>query len=94
MGNPEITVSISLSMGFPGSLAGKESTFNVGNRGLILGMAWQPAPVFLPGEFHGILGARQATVCGLAKSQTELCDSAQHRSLFVGHFLFLLPMMV
>ena len=30
---------------------------------------WQPAPVFLPGEFHG-RGAWQATVHRIAKSQT------------------------
>ena len=44
-------------MGFPGGLDGKESTCNVGDLGLIpeLGRspwrrAWQPTPVFLPGE--------------------------------------------
>ena len=30
---------------------------------------WQPSPVLLPGEFHG-----QATVHGVAKSQTRLSD--------------------
>ena len=42
MGNPEITVFISLSMGFPGSSAGKESACNVGDLGLILGLERSP----------------------------------------------------
>ena len=47
-------------MGFPGSLAGKESTCNAGDPRWIPGLgrspgggAWQPTPVFLPGKFHG-----------------------------------------
>ena len=39
---------------------------------------WQPTPVFLPGEFLGNFmdrGAWQATVHGVAKSQTQLSDS-------------------
>ena len=47
-------------MGFPGSLAGKESTCNAGDPRWIPGSgrspgggAWQPTPVFLPGKFHG-----------------------------------------
>ena len=53
--------SLSLSrpcMGFPGGSAGKESTRNVGDLGLIpaLGRFPEegelPTPVFWPGEFH------------------------------------------
>ena len=48
-------------VGFPGGLDGKESIFNVGESGLILGSGrkipgeWNgyPLPVFLPREFHG-----------------------------------------
>jgi len=47
-------------MGFPGGSDGKESICNVGDLGSIPGLgkspwrrAWQPTPVFLPGEFHG-----------------------------------------
>ena len=50
--------------GFPGGSEGKESAYNAGDLGLILGLgrspgkipgnpwrrAWQPTPVFLPGE--------------------------------------------
>ena len=52
------------SMGFPGSSVGEKSTCNAGDTGdmgLIPGecgkipwrRAWQPTPVFLPGESHG-----------------------------------------
>ena len=44
-----------------GSSAGKESTCNAGNLGLIPGLGrsptegnWLPTPVFWPGEFHGL----------------------------------------
>ena len=44
-------------MGFPGGLDSKESACSVGNLGSIPGLerfpwktAWQPPPVFLPGE--------------------------------------------
>ena len=46
-------------MGFPGGSGGKESACNAGDTGLMSGSgrspgwAWQPNPVFLPGEFHG-----------------------------------------
>ena len=47
-------------LGFPGDSDGKESAYKAGDLGSILGMrrfpwrrAWQPTPVFLPGESHG-----------------------------------------
>ena len=50
--------------GFPGGSDGKKSACNAGDLGSIPGFyswvgkipwrrAWQPTPVFLPGEFHG-----------------------------------------
>ena len=59
---------------------GKESTCNVGDLGSIPGLgrfpwrrAWQPTPVFLPGEFHG-----QRSLAGyspwIEKSQTWLSN--------------------
>ena len=46
--------------GFPDGSDGKESTCNAGDLGSIPGLgkspggrAWQPIPVFLPGESHG-----------------------------------------
>ena len=48
-------------LGLPGGSAGKESTCNVGDLGLILGLGRSPGegkgyplPVFWPGEFHGL----------------------------------------
>ena len=48
-------------MGFPGSSAGKESSCNAGDMGLIPGLERSPGegkgypfPVFWPGEFHGL----------------------------------------
>ena len=45
-------------MGFLGGSGGEESACNLGNAGSIPGKipwrrAWQPTPVFLPGESHG-----------------------------------------
>ena len=47
-----------LFWGFPGGSAGKESTCNVGNLGLITGLGRSPGEgkgsVFWPGELHGL----------------------------------------
>ena len=44
----------SVFLGFPGGSDGKESTCNVRDLGLIpWRRAWQPTPVFLPGESPG-----------------------------------------
>ena len=50
-------LSTPVFLGFPGSSDGKESACNVGDLGSIPGFgkipwgrAWQPTPVFLPGE--------------------------------------------
>ena len=58
---------------FPGGSDGEESACNAGDLGLIPGLgrrrrAWQPTPVFLPGESHG--QRSRATVYGVAKSQS------------------------
>ena len=49
-----------LKKGVPGGPDGKDSDCNVGDLGLLPGLgrspgvrAWQPTPVFLPGESHG-----------------------------------------
>ena len=71
-------------MGFPGSSAGKESTCNAGDPGLILGLGRSP------GGGHGnplqclcpenpmAREAWWATVHGVTKSGTQLSDWAQH----------------
>ena len=50
-----------IPLGFQAGSAGKESTCNAGNLGLIPGLTrfpWRrerlPIPVFWPGEFHGL----------------------------------------
>ena len=50
-----------LTLGFPGSSESKEFACKVGDPGSILGLGrfpgeWQPTPVFLPREFHGLSG--------------------------------------
>ena len=63
--------------GFLGGSDGKESAGNAGDPGSIPGLGrfpwrrkWQPAAVFLPGEFHGQRSL--AAVHGVAKSQTQV----------------------
>ena len=65
-------------MRFPGGSDGKGSACNVGYPGsdpwfgkIPWSRAWQLPPIFLPGEFHG-QRSLQATVLGVAKSQTRL----------------------
>ena len=48
-------------LGFPHGLVGKESAYNVGDLGLILGLGRSPGvrkrlptPIFWPREFHGL----------------------------------------
>jgi len=48
-------------LGFPGGSAGKEPVYSAGDLGSIPGLGssirrreWLPAPVFWPGEFHGL----------------------------------------
>jgi len=77
------------SWGFPGGSDSKESTCSAGDPGSILGWeipwrrAWQPTPLFLPGEFHG-----QKSLAGysprVAKSQTQLNNNSRHpqRNIF------------
>ena len=43
-----------LSVGFPGGSDGKESACNAGVRKIAWRRKWQPTPVFLLEEFHGL----------------------------------------
>ena len=49
-------------MGFPGGSDGKESTWNAGDRGLILGLGRSPGEgkgyLLWPGECHGLPSPR------------------------------------
>ena len=69
-------------MGFPGGSVGKESTCNagdIGDIGSIPGLgrfpwrrAWQPNPVFLPGESYG-----QRSLAGYSPSSRKETDMTE-----------------
>ena len=61
------------SLGFPGGLAGKESTCNAGDLGLILGLGrssgeWNNYPF----QYSGLENSMDFIVHGVTKSQTQL----------------------
>ena len=56
---------------------GKRPGFDLWIRKTPWRRAWQPTPVFQPGESHGQRSWR-AAVHGATKSQTPLRDKAQH----------------
>jgi len=68
-----------LPLGFPGGSEGKESACNAGDLSLILGSgrfpggghAWQPTPIFLPGESYG-----QRSLAGYSPWGRRESDSA------------------
>ena len=72
---------IPVFLGFPGGSEGKDSACNAGDLGLIPGLgrfpwrkAWQPTPVFSPGESHGGLqstGSQRAGHDGATKHSTQ-----------------------
>ena len=69
-------------LGFPGGSAGKESTcrrcgFDPWVRKIPCRRAWQPTPVFSPGESHG-QRTWWATVDRVANSQTQLKPLSTH----------------
>ena len=80
MRTPQQITVLPCVYGLPWWLSGKNTPADVGHVGLIPGSggsprwrAWQPTPVFLPGESHG-----QRSLAGYSpqghKSQTELSD--------------------
>ena len=78
--NRRVEVSFAENSGFPGSSDGKASTYNVGDLGLIPGSGRSPEegnsnPLqYARLENSMDLGAWSATVHGVAKSRTWLCD--------------------
>ena len=64
--------------GFPDGSDGKESACNAGDPGSIpgLGREQQPAPVFLPGEFHGQRSQEQEKW----SQEEQSLHNAQHKS--------------
>ena len=60
-------------MGFPGGSDGKKSAwFDPWVGKIPWSREWQPTPAYLPGESHGQVEPRWATVHGVAKSWTRL----------------------
>ena len=76
--------------GFPGDPDGKESSCNAGRPGfhpwvgkIPWRRAWQPTPVFLPGESHGQRSLASYSPWGRKESDTtERLSTAQHRLKF------------
>ena len=74
-------LSIGVWMDFPGGSDGKASVYQCRGPGFDPWVGkipwrrkWQPTPVLLPGKSHGRRSLVQATVHGVAKSQTRLSD--------------------
>ena len=62
-------------LGFPGSSAGKESTRNVGDLGLIPGLGRSPGEgKGYPLQYSGLENSTDCIIHGVAKSQTQLGD--------------------
>ena len=62
-------------LGFPGGSAGKESTHNVGDPGLIPGLEDSPEKgTAIPLQYSGLENFVDFTVHGVAKSRTRLSD--------------------
>ena len=81
-------------LGFPGSTSGKELTcqcsrhkrhgFDPWVRKIPWRRAWQPTPVFLPGESHGQRSLVMGYSHGVTKSRTQLSDLAHvHTCMFL-----------
>ena len=67
--------------GFPDSSAGKESTCNAGEPGLISGSGRSPGEgIGYPLQFSGLENSMVCTVHGVAKSRTRLSDFHIHRA--------------
>ena len=71
---------------FPGSSAGKESTCNVGDLGLIPELGKFPGEgKGYPLQYSGLENSMDCIVHGVAKSQTRLCNFHFH---FSPHLIF------
>ena len=73
----DMNLSKLIHLGFPGGTEVKASDWNVGGLGSIPGSgrfpwrrAWQPTPVFLPGEAHGQRSLVGYSPQGLKESDT------------------------
>ena len=75
--------------GFPGDSAGKESTCNAGDRGLIPGLGSSPGEgKGYPFQFSGLENSMGFIVHGVTKSQTQLSNFHFHFSESQFPFLY------
>ena len=66
-------------MGFPCGSAGKESTYNVGDLGLIPGLGGSPREgKGCPPQYSGLENSMDCIVHGVAKSPTQLTFTSLH----------------
>ena len=85
-------------MGFPGGSVGKESTCNAGHTGrhgfnpqvgkIPWRRAWQPTPVFLPGELHGQRNLVGYSPWGHKELDTTEVTEHTHMHVNTNAFLF------
>ena len=69
-------------LGFPGGSPGKESTYNMGDRGLIPVLGRSPGEgKDYPLQYSGLENSRDYIVHGVSKSQTRLRDCHFHFQL-------------
>ena len=72
---PSLLVTVSMNLTFPGSSAGKESTSNAGDPGLIPGLGRSPGEGNgYPLQYSGLENSMDYIVHGVAKSRTQLSD--------------------
>ena len=75
-------------MGFSGDSASKESTWNVGNLGLIPGLGGSPGEgKGYPPQYSGLENSMDCIVHGVKKSWTRLSDF--HFPVYLARILFL-----
>ena len=80
---------VTFSLGLPSWLSSKELACNAGDPGLIPGVrkipwrrAWQPTPVFLPGEFQGQRNLADYSLWGHRElNKTEASEHAGSQTL-------------
>ena len=74
----------SVFLGFPGGLAGKESTCNAGDLGSIPGLGRSPGEGNgYPFQYSGLENSMDTVVHGVAKSQTWLSDLHFHFHIYI-----------
>ena len=82
LGGKSIFTSNDNMMGFPCGSAGKESTCNVGDLGLIPGLGRSPGEgKGFPLQYSGLENSMDCRVHGVTKSRTRLSDFYFHNKI-------------